>query len=119
MERNEFNWESIAFNEESVRSEDTEHERSEGTYSLESADERTSQDTEKSKGVRGTHGLESTDGQTSQDTQRIRASEGHSRTGERRQTDKSGHAKNPSEQGALTDWRAQTDGQVRTRKESE
>src|SRR6267142_2307709 len=33
--------------------------------------------------------------------------------------DKSGHGRNPSEQGALTNWRAQTDRQVRTQKKSE
>src|SRR6266850_173067 len=70
-----------------------------------------------SKRVRGTHELESADGRTSQDTEGIQASEGHSHTGERRRTDKSGHGRNPSEQGALTPWKAQTDGQVRTWKE--
>src|SRR6266850_417191 len=44
--------------------------------------------------------------------------EGHSRPGECRQTDKSGHRKNSTERGALTSWRAQMDGRVRTRKES-
>src|SRR6266850_408285 len=72
-----------------------------------------------SERVRGTHFLESTDGWASQDTEGIRASEGHSPTGEHRWTDKSGHGRNPSERGALTNWRAQMDGQVRTRKESE
>jgi len=33
--------------------------------------------------------------------------------------DKSGHGRNLSKRGALTNWRAQTDGQVRTQKESE
>jgi len=68
--------------------------------------------------VRGTHFLESADGRTSQDTEGIQASEGHSLPGERRQMGKSGHGRNPSERGALTNWRAQMDGQVRTRKES-
>src|SRR6267142_1410159 len=71
------------------------------------------------KQVRGTHPLESADGWTSQDMEGIRASEGHSHSGERRRTDKSGHGRNLSKQGALTSWRAQMDGQVRTRKESE
>src|SRR6266850_484063 len=70
-----------------------------------------------SEQVRGTHFLESADGRTSQDTEGIQASEGHSLSGERRRTDKSGHGRNPSEQGALTPWKAQTDGQVRTWKE--
>src|SRR6267142_1892517 len=33
--------------------------------------------------------------------------------------DKSGHGNNPTERGALTSWRAQTDGQVRTWKQSD
>jgi len=49
----------------------------------------------KSEGARGTYLLEST-----------------------AQTDKSGCGKNPRER-ALISWRAQPDGQVRTRKESE
>src|SRR6267142_2058357 len=69
--------------------------------------------------ARGTHFLESADGRTSQDTETIRPSEGHSPPGERRGTDKSGHGNNPTERGALTSWRAQTDGKVRTRKESD
>ena len=72
-----------------------------------------------SERVRGTCRLESTDGWTYQDLERIRASKGYSLTGERRRTDMSGHGKNPSEQGALTDWRVRTDGRVRTWKESE
>src|SRR6267142_2391385 len=68
--------------------------------------------------ARGTHFLESADGRTSQDMERIQPSKGHSLPGEHRQTDKSGHGKNRTEQGALTDWRAQTDRQVRTREES-
>jgi len=46
-------------------------------------------------------------------------SEGHSQTGEHRQTDKSQYRRNLSKQGALTNWRAQTDGQVTTQKGSE
>jgi len=67
---------------------------------------------------RGTHFLESTDGWTSQDTERFQVTKGHSPTGEHRQTDKLGHGMNPSDQGALTNWRAQTDRQVRTWNES-
>src|SRR6267142_825991 len=69
--------------------------------------------------ARGTHFLESTDGRTSQDTETIQPSEGHSPTGEHRRRDKSGHGNNLTERGALTSWRAQTDGRVRTRKESD
>jgi len=47
----------------------------------------------------------------------MQASKGHSPTGEPRQSDKSGHGKNASQQGTLTNWRAQTEGQIRTWKE--
>ena len=67
----------------------------------------------------GTHFLKSTDRQTSQDMERIWASEGYSPTIEYRWVDKLGHKKNTSKQGALTNWRAQMDGQVRTWLESE
>ena len=68
---------------------------------------------------RGTHILESADRWTSQDTERNRATEGHSQTGECRLMDKSGHGKEQSDRGALTTWRVQIDGQVRTRKGTE
>src|SRR6266850_2260378 len=71
------------------------------------------------KQVRGTYSLESIDRQTSQNTERIQANKGHSQTGEHRWTDKSGHGKNLSKQGTLTDWRAQMDRLVRTQKRSE
>src|SRR6267142_804173 len=51
--------------------------------------------------ARGTHQLESTDARTSQDKS-IRPSEGHSRTGEHRWMDESGHGENLTERGALT-----------------
>src|SRR6266850_1096516 len=63
---------------------------------------------------RGTHILKSADRQTSQDMERILLAEGHSHTRECRRTDKSEHRKNMTKQGALTNWRAQTDGQVRS-----
>src|SRR6267142_1475569 len=47
-----------------------------------------------SERARGTHGLERADRRTSQDREGIRASEGHSRAGEGRQTDKSGQGRN-------------------------
>src|SRR6266850_805142 len=74
-----------------------------------------------SEQARGTHKLESTDGETIQEMERIQPSKGHSPTGECRQMDKSGvsgHGKNTTKQGALTNWRVQTDGQVRTWKKS-
>jgi hypothetical protein len=49
--------------------------------------------------------------------EKIQASEGHSRSGEPRGRGKSGHGKNPSKRGALTDWRAQSEKYVRTQRE--
>src|SRR6266850_45692 len=72
-----------------------------------------------SKQARGTHFLKSTDQQTSQDMKRIQANEGHSLPGERRWMDKLEHRKNLSNCRALTNWRVQTHGQVRTWKGSE
>src|SRR6267142_2251043 len=69
--------------------------------------------------TRGTDKLETTHEQTSHNMERIQLSKGHSPTEECRQTDKSGHEKNPTKQGALTSWRVQTDGQVRTWNESD
>ena len=69
--------------------------------------------------ARGTHQLESPDIETSQDAEGMRASEGHSQTGEYRHRDKLGHENNASQRGALTSWRAKTQRQVRTRKECE
>jgi len=43
---------------------------------------------------------------------------GHSQTGDHRGRDKSGHGKKATEQGALTNWKPQMEGQVRTQKES-
>src|SRR6267142_290652 len=74
---------------------------------------------EESNQARGTHRLESADEWTSQDTERTQLSEGHSQTGEHRQTDNSGHKKNLTKQRALTYWREQPDRQVRTQKESD
>jgi len=68
--------------------------------------------------VRGTHQLESADRQTGQDMEGIQVTKGHSLAEEHRQMDKSGHKENLSDQGALTSWRAQTDGQVITWKKS-
>ena len=66
---------------------------------------------------RGTYHLESSDRETSQDTERMQASTGHSHPGEPRWRDKSGHGTNAIQQGALTNWRAQMERQVRTWKE--
>ena len=71
------------------------------------------------KPARGTHVLGSPDRETSQDMEKTRTSKGHSLSGEPSRRDKSGHGKNVSQQGALTTWRAQTEGQGRTPNASE
>ena len=68
---------------------------------------------------RTTHSLETADRGTCQDTERIRQTEAHSQTGDGRQTDLSGHRKNPTDRGPLTSWRRQTEELVRTPKESD
>ena len=68
---------------------------------------------------RRTHQLETAEGGTCQDTQGIRSTEAHSPTGDGRGRDLSGHARNLTDRGALTSWRQQREGLVRTRKESD
>ena len=67
----------------------------------------------------GTHFLETASGGTSQDTERLQPSKGHSLSGDGIGRDRSGHRKDPTERGALTNWRQHQEGQVRTRKESD
>ena len=67
--------------------------------------------------ARHTHFLETAEGGKSQDTETKRPSKVHSPTGDGRGRDKSGHGNKATKQGALTDWRRQREGQVRTRKE--
>src|SRR5947208_2050200 len=69
--------------------------------------------------ARHTHVLETAEGGTCQDTERNRPSEVHSRTGDGRGRDLSGHTKKPTERGSLTSWRWQREGLVRTRKETD
>jgi hypothetical protein len=79
----------------------------------------TSHDTERSRASRNTHTLESADRRISQDIERSRASKrGHSHSGERRGRHKSGQTK-VSKRGALTNWRAQRETQVKIAKETE
>ena len=52
--------------------------------------------------ARGTHILETASGGTSQNTKTIPPSEGHSPTGDGIGRNRSGHKKNPTEQGELT-----------------
>ena len=55
--------------------------------------------------ARGTHTLKTASEGTSQDTKRIPPSEGHSLSGDGIGRDTSGHKMNPTERGALTNWR--------------
>jgi uncharacterized protein (UPF0548 family) len=90
-----------------------------GAHQLETTSGGTSQEQKESNRVRHTHSLDTTSGGTSQDMERIQPSKVHSRPGDRIGRDKSGHRKNPTEQGALTIWRPHQEAQVRTQKESD
>ena len=68
---------------------------------------------------RHTHCLETAEGEICQDTERNRQSKAHSPTGGGRGRDLSEHGKDQTEQGALTPWRRQREGFVRTRKETD
>jgi hypothetical protein len=67
--------------------------------------------------ARGTHVLETSEGGTCQETEKNRQSEGHSLAKDSRGRNLSGHGKKYTEEGALTSWRQQRDGLVRTQKE--
>jgi len=49
--------------------------------------------------------------------ERKQPSKGHSLSGDSRGRDKSGHRKKATEQGVLTHWRQEMEGQVKTQKE--
>ena len=66
---------------------------------------------------RGTHVLETVEGDIFQNTERNRPSEGHSRPGDGRGSDLSGHGKKSTEGRTLTTWRRQRERLVRTWKE--
>ena len=68
--------------------------------------------------ARRTHILETAEGRTCQDTKRNRTREAYSRSGDGRGRDLSGHGKKQTKLGALTFWRWQRVGLVRTRKET-
>ena len=59
---------------------------------------------------------ETTEEGTSQDTERNWLSKGHSLPRHSRGRDNLGHRKEVTELGALTNWRQQREGQVRTQK---
>ena len=65
------------------------------------------------------HILEMAEGGSCQETERNQPSEAHSQTGDGKGRDLSGHINKPTDQGALTSWRRQRDGFVRTRKETD
>jgi len=73
----------------------------------------TSQDMER-KRPRGTYFLEMAERGTCQDMERKGPSTGHSLPGDGRGRDKSGHGRKVTKQGALTNWRWQREGEVRT-----
>ena len=58
-------------------------------------------------------------GRDGQGTERIRPSEGHLPPGDDIGRDRSGYGKNPTEREALTNWRPNRGGQVKTWKESD
>ena len=66
-----------------------------------------------------THALETAQEGTSQDTERNEPSDWHSPTGDRTGRDKSGHGKKLTERCVLTLWRPHRKGQVRTRNETD
>ena len=68
---------------------------------------------------RRTHVLETAEGGTCQDTERSRPSEAGSHSRDGRGRDLSGDGKKPTDRSALTFWRRQREGLVRTWKETE
>ena len=68
---------------------------------------------------RRTHFLEAAEGGTCQDSKRNRSTEAHSQTGDGRGRNLLGLGKKPTDRGALTTWRQQMEGLVRTRKETD
>jgi hypothetical protein len=67
--------------------------------------------------ARGTDALETASGGDCQDTERNRPTEGHSQAEDGIGRGLLGHEKEPTERGALTNWRRHREGLVRTRKE--
>ena len=66
--------------------------------------------------ARRTHELDTEEGGTHQDTQRKRPNEAHSLPGDDRGKNLSRHRKTSAERDALTSWRPERQGLVRTRK---
>ena len=89
------------------------------THCLETVGKRLFRTPKESDRPRPTHSLETADRGTCQDIERIRLSEAHSLSGDGRQRNLSGHRDNPTDRGLLTGWRRQTEGLVRTPKQSD
>jgi len=89
---------------------------SQGTHFLETTEKGQVRTQKESNQARGTYKLEITEGGTSQDMERMQPSQEHSLPGDHRGRGKSGHGKKVTKQGALTNWRPQRKGQVRTQK---
>ena len=68
---------------------------------------------------RRTHILKTAEGGTCQDTERNQSTEAHSHPGDGRERDLLRHRKKPTDRGALTNWRWQREGLVRTRKQTD
>jgi len=64
--------------------------------------------------ARLTHFLETAEGAICQDTERKQQSKAHLLSGDRRGRDLSGHGRKATERCALTGWRPQMEGLVRT-----
>ena len=120
-----------------------ETDRPRHTHQLETADGGTCQDTErnwpteahslpgdgrgrelsghgrKTDRPRRTHFLETEDGGSCQDMEKHRPTEAHSPTGESTGRSLSGHRKKLTNRGALTSWRWQREGPIRTWKETD
>ena len=69
--------------------------------------------------LRHAHKLETAERGACQDMQGNQPTEAHSRSGDSRARDLSGHARKLTDRGALTFWRQQREGLVRTCKETD
>ena len=96
-----------------------ETDRPRHTHKLKTAEGESCQDTEGNRLSKGTHALETGKGGTCQGAERNQLSEVHSPTGDGRGRNLSGHGNKPTKQGALTSWKQQREGLVRTQKETD
>ena len=89
------------------------------THFLEMAEGGTCQDTKETDQTTRAHSLETAEEGTCQDREINRLSDAHSLPGDGRRRDLSGHRWKPTQRRALTSWRRQREGLVRTRKETD